>query len=229
MGIPHIVALAVCAVAAVGAHRVGRWSSGRRIAWFVAVGLAVSLLFLEAYKAWLWVFAYGEPWRDHLPLHLCRISSFLCVAMLLARSYRLFEVVYFWGIGGSIPAMLTPDLRAAFPSVEFFGFFAGHALVVAAVVFAVGSFGFRPRLRSVGVALMATLGYMLVIGAVNWVLGTNYLYLCSKPEGASVYDYLGPWPWYIVGISAIAVAVCFVCYAPFAMRSSKATGGGSSR
>ena len=84
--------------------------------------------------------------------------------MLMLRSYRLFEVAYFWGLGGSIPAMLTPDLGVGFPSTEYFGFFVGHTLVVISVLFAIGAFEFRPRLRSIRITAIVTLAYMAAKG-----------------------------------------------------------------
>ena len=43
---------------------------------------------------------YGLPLQHHLPLHLCGISGILGAIMLWFRSFSLYEVVYFWGIGG---------------------------------------------------------------------------------------------------------------------------------
>ena len=213
-GAEHLATLVICTAVATLAYFASRAVAHR--ARPVAAAIVAALLMLEAFKAWLWIGQYGEPWLEHLPLHLCRISSFLCAAMLWLKSYRLFEVTYFWTLGGSLPAMLTPDLRVPLDVVDFLGFFVGHTLVIVAVLFAIGAYGFRPRLRSIGVTAVVTFAYMGVIALVNLALDTNYLYLCAKPVGASVYDYLGPWPWYLVGITLIGVVICFLCYLPFA-------------
>jgi uncharacterized membrane protein YwaF len=31
-----------------------------------------------------------------------------------------------------------------------------------------------------------------------------------------VLDYMGPWPWYIVGMCILGIVVCMVLYLPFA-------------
>lgn len=218
-GIPHLTAIAFALGFSIAAYRLPHTAWGRAHVDRIAVAAAVGLVGLESAKAFFWIVWQGEPWFEHLPLHLCRISSLLCAAMLILRSYRLFEVTYFWVMGGSIPAMLTPDMRDGFPSLDFLGFFLGHTLVVVSVLIAVSGFGFRPRLRSIGVTAVVTLVYMAAVALINTMLGTNYLFLSAKPAGASVYDYLGPWPWYIAGISAVGLAVCFVCYLPFATRA----------
>lgn len=184
----------------------------------VAIVLAVMLIALEGYKTQQGLTVYQQSWQEVLPLHLCRISSYLCCLMLLLRSYRLFEVTYFWGIGGSVAAMLTPDLEAAFPHPLFLGFFVGHALVACSVLFAMTAYDFRPRLRSIGFAAVVSIVYMGVVALINLALDTNYLYLSHKPASITVYQYLGPWPWYLLSVWVIGVAVSFVLYAPFAWR-----------
>lgn len=160
---------------------------------------------------------YGLPLREHLPLHLCGASVVLGTVMLWRRSFRVFEVVYFWGIGGVLAALLTPDLELGFPHPLFLLFFASHGLGLTAVMYATFVFGFRPRARSVAVAITATAAYAAVIYPVNLLLDANYLYLLRKPAQPSPLDYMGPWPWYILGLGALVVTVCLLCYAPFAV------------
>ena len=161
--------------------------------------------------------AYGLPLLEHLPLHLCGISVVLGALMLWFRSYRLYEVVYFWGIGGVLAALLTPDLQQRFPHPLFLLFFFGHGLPFTAVMFATLVMGFRPRAKSLAIVLSATAAYALLIFPLNLVLGSNYLYLVHKPVQPSPLDYLGPWPWYLAGLVVLAVTVCVVLYVPFAL------------
>ena len=170
---------------------------------------------------------YGLALQEHLPLHLCGASIMLGAIMLWRASYPLYEIVYFWGIGGAIAALLTPDLPVGFPHPFFLLFFIGHGLAVTTVLFATIVIGFRPRAASVGIAIAATAGYALLIYPVNLLLGSNYLYLLHKPERPSPLDYLGPWPWYILGLAAITVIACALCYLPFAGRAQPVKPGSS--
>ncbi len=173
---------------------------------------------MEAWKTWQGFTVYNEPWRELLPLHLCRISSYLCAFLLVTRSYRLFEVTYFWGVGGSLAALLSPDLNFNFPHPIFVGFFLGHALVLGSVLFAVGAYEFSLRLRSIGFAALVTALYMGGVALINGALDTNYLYVCDKPEGITLYRYLGAWPWYIGSVWLIGIVLSFILYLPFAWR-----------
>ena len=172
---------------------------------------------------------FDLPLRENLPLHLCGASVALGGLMLWLRSHRLYEVAYFWGTGGVLAALLTPDLQAGFPHPLFLLFFLGHGLALTAVMYATVVCGFRPRHASVPIALGATAGYALLIYPINVILGSNYLYLVRKPAQPSPLDYLGPWPWYILGLGALTVCVCLICYLPFAVhdRVSRARRAGA--
>lgn len=196
---------------------VGRASSRDRNV-RLAITLAALLMFQEALKLVLYHGIYEEPWAEGLPLNLCRANEFLCVYMLVKRSYRAFEVAYFWSMGGSVSAIITPDIAQGFPDPRFFSFFVGHGLVVVAVVYAVFGFGFRPRLRSIGVTLLVSGVYASIVAGLNLLLDTNYLYLRAKPAAPTILDLFGPWPGYLLGLVGLTVGVCLLCYAPFPLQ-----------
>ena len=91
----------------------GYGAHGHRRVLFIDIGLG------PAVRAGV----YGLPLQLHLPLHLCGMSVTLGAFMLWFRSYRLYEVLYFWGIGGPLVALLTPDVEQAFPHPVFLLFF----------------------------------------------------------------------------------------------------------
>jgi uncharacterized membrane protein YwaF len=63
-----------------------------------------------------------------------------------------------------------------------------------------------------------SLAWYAVIAVVNFAFGANYAFQCAKPPQASLFDHLGPWPWY--NFSAIGLGLVFysVLYLPFAFR-----------
>ncbi len=184
----------------------------------LARSMAWVLLLTAVLKPILYLGIYEQPVAQSLPLNLCRINEFFCAYMLLARSYRIFEIAYFLSIAGSTSALLTPDLLQGFPDPRFVTFFLGHGLSVIAVFYAVFGFGFRPTLRSVGKIMVFLAAYTATIAAINLLLDSNYLFLSRKPEGASILNFLGPWPVYVLAMFAIAVIACLLCYLPFAFR-----------
>lgn len=174
------------------------------------------LLVLQEVSYQVWVVEYGY-WHigSALPLHLCGVTALLSAVMLIKRSGAIFEIVYFWGLAGASQALFTPDLgNYSFPHFLYYKFFLSHMAIILAVLFMTWVESCRPTLKSVGKTLLATNGYALLVGMVNYFAGGNYLYLCSKPQGASLLDYLGPWPWYILSLEIILVISCLICYLP---------------
>ena len=96
--------------------------------------------------------------------------------MLITRAQRVYGVVYFWGLGGTTQALLTPDLVQGFPSAACLLFFLGHGLVIVGVLYPTIVVGLRPYPASiVRVAVLSS----ALAGAVfflNLWLGTDFLH-----------------------------------------------------
>lgn len=190
---------------------------------YVAIryGLAIILILTELTLN-LWYFTTGiwDP-GSTLPFQLCSITLFLCIFMLFTKSYKLYEIAYFTGIGGAGQAMLTPELFYPFPHYRFFHFFVAHMAIILACFFMTWVEGYKPTLRS----LWKTFGllnlYMVFILGVNAVTGGNYLFLAYKPANPSLLDFLGPYPWYIVSLEFVVLVFFFILYVPFALQSKK--------
>src|SRR5207244_9366791 len=49
-------------------------------------------------------------WRQMLPMQMCDWGMVVVIVAMWTGSQRWFEVAYFWGIGGTLHAVLTPNL-----------------------------------------------------------------------------------------------------------------------
>lgn len=150
-----------------------------------------------------------------LPMHLCDWAAILVVFTLLRPNQATYELAYFWGLGGSLQALVTPDLAYGFPDPRFLSFFASHGGVVAAVLYLTCATDMRPVPTSIARALGWSLLYLAAAMAVNARLGTNFGYLRARPNHPSLMDYMAPWPWYVLELVPLAVASALVCYSPF--------------
>lgn len=163
--------------------------------------------------------------RGSLPLDLCDVALVIAAVSCCVPRWRLgTELTYFWGLAGTLQAVVTPDLSAAFPSPEFLEFVVGHVGIVIAALYLVTGLRIRPRVGSVPRVLAVTVAYTTAVGVVDWIAGANYMYLRREPGRSSLLSVLGPWPWYLVGAAAIAVVAFLVLDAPF----RRGRGGGSS-
>jgi hypothetical integral membrane protein (TIGR02206 family) len=157
----------------------------------------------------------GRPWGELAPLHLCDMAIFVGLFALVTRSPLACEVLYFWACAGTLLAIITPDVLVGFPHPTFLSYFALHGAVVVAAILVVWGLGRSPRSGAVWRALLITNAYAALVGVVNLVFGTNFLFLCAKPEGRTLLDWFGPWPVYILVAEFVALGLFTLLALPF--------------
>jgi hypothetical integral membrane protein (TIGR02206 family) len=194
-----------------------------RAARFVRVPLAIVLisdgLSWHAYR----YFAQGVRFPDILPLELCDASFWLSAVALLTLEEHTFDLAYYWGIAGSGMAILTPYLRVPLNTLQSFQFFLGHSLLIVGVLYLIWSRQARPRARSWWYAFWSLNVYGAAVAIVDWLGGTNFMYLREKPRSMSLFDALGPWPWYLLGADMVALVLFRLMQLPFANRERHQT------
>ncbi|MBP1931642.1 TIGR02206 family membrane protein [Ammoniphilus resinae] len=156
---------------------------------------------------------------NSLPLHLCSLTLFLSIVMLLRKNYLTFEFVYLAGLAGALQAIFTPDIGIyGYPHFVAVQFFIAHGGIVVAVFFMVFVESYKPQLRSIRNTMIWLNLYAVFIGFINQWTGGNYLFISHKPANPSLMDYLGPWPWYILSLEGVALIMFFLLYLPFGIR-----------
>lgn len=164
---------------------------------------------------------YGSlPWEQMLPCQLCDWTMIAVIIALLngGRAYWL-EVAYFWGIGGSLQAIITPNLPVGFPNIRFISFFVDHCGIVIGVVYLMVSRRFRPTFASIWRTLFWSEIYLAAALLVDWITGVNYGFLLHKPEAASLLSLLSDSrPLYLLQMQGVALGFFLLLYAPFAIR-----------
>jgi hypothetical integral membrane protein (TIGR02206 family) len=205
-----LIALATGIALCVGARRKpGRWTvvAARLIA-LALVSDAISFVVSEL-VAGTW-----SPKTD-LPFALCDAAVLVAAAACWWRKPRLVELTYFWGLAGTLQAVITPDLNAGFPHLVFFQYLGGHLGIVLAALYLVIGLRIAPRPGSVATTFVITLAYTAFVGLVDALSGANYMFLRRPPGNWTLLKLLGPWPWYIVSAAGVALALLAVLDLPF--------------
>ena len=126
----------------------------------------------------------------------------------------LVELTYFIGLAGTLQAVLTPDLDAAFPHLVFFEYVVGHVGIVLVALFLVVGMRLQPRPGAVLRVFAITAAYTAFVGLIDGVTGANYMFL--RPPGEwTLLRLLGPWPWYVVSAAGVALVLLGVLDLPF--------------
>ncbi len=187
--------------------------------WTLTGGRALAVVLVGDEVAW-WIYlvathANRAELLYALPFQLCDAAIFVSAAALWSRRQILVEVTYFWGLAGTIQAIITPDLPQHFPSFPFIQYYVAHGGVVAAALFLVVGLGQWPRRRAVIWVAALTIVYAGFVGLLDAVTGADYMYLRAKPASPTLLDLLGPWPWYIGWAALIGIALFLILDAPF--------------
>jgi hypothetical integral membrane protein (TIGR02206 family) len=202
-----------------------RWS--RSASFSIRISLGV---FLTVNELFWYVYRYrheGFRFPEGLPLQLCDLMLWLTIVAALALTPWCYELAYYAGLGGSGMAVLTPDLWAPFPSYPTIYFFLAHGFVVVTLLTLTWGRLLRARPKSPWMAFGAWNIYVAAIGTFDAIFKANYLYLREKPAGASLLDYLGPWPLYILGGEMVALALFLLLGLPFRRPAVRAEDGHS--
>lgn len=207
-------------------------SGGRSIAFErVALGLTIAVWTNEIIYQIYWFSAGGWSVSTALMIQMCGLSILLFPVAFFAESERvrqfLFDLLYFWGIGGAIQALIAPDIGAnGFPDYRYFSFFVSHGLIITSAVLMVMAGGVRITLRSVLRAVVVTNLLLIPIYGIDMAIKLippydpgNYFVLGFPPPTGSIVDLFsnlfGPSPRYVVGLEAMGLLVFALLYVPW--------------
>jgi hypothetical integral membrane protein (TIGR02206 family) len=154
-----------------------------------------------------------------LPMQLCDWAMFAVIGALVTLRRGVYEVAYFWGLAGTLQAILTPNLREGFPSLWFISFFVAHSGIVVGVLYLTAVEGLRPRGWAIARVMLWSEVYLGLALMVNSWTGANYGFLSHRPFGHSLLDYLSDnHGVYILEMNMLAVGFYLVLYLPFWVR-----------
>jgi hypothetical integral membrane protein (TIGR02206 family) len=168
------------------------------------LGRVLGVLTLAIFSVAL-VYKLAQPSiAQSVPLQLCDLAELTAAYALWSHRKWAFTLTYYWGLPLSSQALITPDLHAPdFPSHSFLTFFALHLLIVWAAIYLTWGYGMRPGWRSYRFAVITTLAWVAFTFVFNTIAGSDYGFLNRKPLNASLLDFLGPWPFYVLTEVAI--------------------------
>jgi hypothetical integral membrane protein (TIGR02206 family) len=209
--------------------RIGRRSDpARRIRIERAVGWAMLAAWATSTFWWMWPSRFDPA--SSLPLQVCDITSLLAALVLLTPRPWATALLYFWGIGMSLQALLTPDLNRRLDDIWFWLFWISHAGSIGIALYAVAVRGYRPTWRDYGFAVAIGFVYLAVVFTIDILFGFNYGYVgASKPGQPSVVDFLGPWPGRVGLIAILVTMVMAILMLPWHFVGRRRAGGPQGR
>ena len=204
-GPSHLTVLVLFAIGSAALVWIGRRQTGSQARRFGRTLGALTMVIFGASLA----YKLAQPTIAHsVPLQLCDLAELTAAYAMWSQRKWAFALTYYWGLPLSSQALITPDLDAPdFPGHEFLTFFALHLLIVWAAIYLTWGLGMRPGWRSYRFAVITTLTWAAFTFVFNAVAGSDYGFLNRKPANASLLDFLGPWPSYVLAEIAVVGVV----------------------
>ncbi len=227
----HLVPLALLLAAWIALPLVVRRANSPRLNARVAVALTLILWVDEiGYQIyWFGIGAWSTP--AALMLQMCGLSILLLPVMFATENERarrfLFEILYFWGLGGAFQALFAPDIGFhGFPEMKYLGYFISHGTIILSVLFAAAAYRIQLTWRSLvrvavvtNIAVAAAYGINQLLRLVPPYEPGNYFVIGYPVPQGSVIDlfaaWFGPSPRYLVGLELMGVVVFGLLWLPY--------------
>ena len=202
-----VIAVIVAVVVVAARRRPGPW-----------IKVLALVVVVDEISWWIYLLAGGQPGSQlaqSLPLQLCDVATFIAAFALSTRNQLAVEVTYFWGLAGTIQAIVTPDLPQHFPSYPYLQYYIAHGGVVAAALVLVVGLRLYPRRDAVIKVAGLTIAYAALVGLIDALTGADYMFLRAKPPNPTLLDLFGPWPVYVLVAALIGLVLFALLDAPF--------------
>ena len=160
-------------------------------------------------------YALSGTWdvQYNLPLQLCGISSLICCFLPFVKNKeKLFQFVYYTGIIGGVMAILTPQMNYFDGTLRYFlNYYVSHSLIIALPIFMFLHLDMKlPRLSWFRLWINLNI-LMAIIMPINFLLGSNYMYVNSPPEVDNPLV-IGEWPYYIFIWEVLIIIIAYLVY-----------------
>ena len=160
-------------------------------------------------------YALSGTWdvQYNLPLQLCGISSLICCFLPFVKNKeKLFQFVYYTGIIGGVMAILTPQMNYFDGTLRYFlNYYVSHSLIIALPIFMFLHLDMKlPRLSWFKLWINLNI-LMAIIMPINFLLGSNYMYVNSPPEVDNPLV-IGEWPYYIFIWEVLIIIIAYLVY-----------------
>ncbi|WP_246942925.1 TIGR02206 family membrane protein [Bacillus pinisoli] len=173
-----------------------------------------SILVISELSSQIWLITTNQWEMGSLPLHLCSISTFICIYLFLKPSKKAFYLLYFTGTLPAILSMVTPELFYQFPHYRFIKYFLHHSAITWSVLYFLFYEGYRVPRKAIWTGFLLLNIIALPIFMINILLDTNFFYLANPTESKTILSFFGSGIMYYVNLEIAAIVVFIITYLP---------------
>ena len=149
--------------------------------------------------------------QDFLPLHLCNISYFICILVLLNKKKWMYEWTLLLALPSALNAIITPELIWGSSKWHIFEYYFMHGSLILVPLYLMFVMNYKLRILSWWKTFLRAQIVVVIVFSLNLILGTNYMFLLSKPLVNNPLI-VGDWPFYILFVQLIGLLHIVVIY-----------------
>ena len=149
--------------------------------------------------------------QNFLPLHLCNISYFICILVLLKGKQWMFEWSLLLALPSALNALITPELIWGSSNWNIFEYYFMHGSLILVPLYLMFVMNYKLRIFSWWKTFLRLQIVFLIVFSLNLLLDTNYMFLLSKPLVNNLLI-IGDWPFYILNVQLIGFLHILIIY-----------------
>tara|TARA_B100000787_G_scaffold168467_1_gene157283 strand:+ start:838 stop:1521 length:684 start_codon:yes stop_codon:yes gene_type:complete len=149
--------------------------------------------------------------QDFLPLHLCNISYFICILVLLNKKQWMYEWALLLALPSALNALATPELIWGSSNWHIFEYYFTHGILIFVPLYLMFVMNYKLRILSWWKIFLRAQIVFLIVFTFNFILDTNYMFLLSKPLVNNPFI-IGDWPFYILFVQLIGLLHIVLIY-----------------
>jgi len=146
-----------------------------------------------------------------LPLEISYLTSFAIPIYLYKPSRILQSWIYYIGIWSAAAAFLNTIMMGAEPWHVLLRYYGHHGTLL---YFGISIYisGYKPTLKDYYNTAKIMLLIIFIIGLINKIIGSNYMFTRFKPPGMNLTLLMADWPYYFIIIVSIGLVFCYLLY-----------------
>ena len=146
-----------------------------------------------------------------LPLEISYLTTFAIPIYLYMPSRILQSWIYYIGIWSAAAAFLNTIMMGAEPWHLLLRYYGHHGTLL---YFGISIYisGYRPTLNDYYNTAKIMLLIIFIIGLINMIIGSNYMFTRFKPIGMNLTLLMPDWPYYFIIIVSIGLVFCSLLY-----------------
>jgi len=146
-----------------------------------------------------------------LPIEISYLTSFAIPVFLFKPSRKLQSWIFYIGIWSAAAAFLNTIMMGEEPWHMLLRYYGHHGILL---YFGISIYisGYRPTLKDYYNTAIIMLLIIFIIGLINKIIGSNYMFTRFKPTGMNLTLLMADWPYYFIIIVSIGLVFCYLLY-----------------